>query len=251
MISWWVLLIFLTAIAVVAGIAIRYSRKKPTFRGVPAALITRVIAGIHLLVAGIGTVTVVLRTLFNSTVSVSLPVREFWPSLPSAVKLDGVYAQVVGGGFSSAEVEVNGLDGVARIWLAAGALVQGLTTVMVAVVVMMICTSIIRQDPFRAVLIRGISFTGIGIIIGGIVWQICAIVGGGMASVQTLGATGWEINTEMVHWEDIHQVIGLPRAVTQEWNIEFWPLGIGLSLLAIAAVFRFGQGLKNDTDGLV
>lgn len=48
----------------------------------------------------------------------------------------------------------------------------------------------------------------------------------------------------------MHSVIGIPEAA-QGWNIDFWPLGIGLSLLAVSAVFRYGQQLQKETDGLI
>jgi hypothetical protein len=252
--NWWGPVIFVVVLAVATGVAtgmaLKVTGRRPSLRGIPTARITRVVALIYLAVAGGGAVMAVLQTLMSPSVTVSMPVRQFWPSLPPTVELDGVYAQVVGGGFSNADVEVEGLSGVARIWLAAGELVLGLMTVLVAVVVVMLCTSVIRQDPFRAALNRGINLAAFGIIVGGILWQICVIVGGGMASAQVLGATGWGFDPSEVNWDDIRDVIGLPQTALG-WDVDFWPLGIGLSLLAVSAVFRYGQRLQKESDSLI
>ncbi|MDQ1544109.1 MAG: hypothetical protein QOK08_1747 [Actinomycetota bacterium] len=249
--NWWGLLIFLAVMGTVTAIAVRGRGNRPAFSGVPSARITRIIAVLYSLVAAIGTVITVLQTLLSSRVSVSMPVQQFWPSLPSAVKeVQGVSAHVAGGGFSTAHVDVTGLDAAARTWLAAGELVQGSTTVLIGVVVVILCTSVIRQNPFRPVLMRGISFSAFGILIGGLVWQICGVVGGNLASNQVLGVNGWGLDTANVRWDDIHNLIGLPEA-SHEWNIDLWPLWIGLSLLAVSAVFRYGHRLQKETDGLI
>ena len=248
--NWWGLLILLAAMGTVMVIAVRGRGSRPSFSGVPSARITRVLAILYTLVATIGTTITVLQTLLSSRVAVSMPVRQFWPSLPSTVKVQGESAHVADGGFTTAHVDVTGLDGAARTWLAAGELVQGLTMVLVGAVVVILCTSVIRQDPFRPVLLRGITLSALAILFGGLVWQICGVVGGSLASNEVLGVNAWSLDTAEVHWDDIHDLIGLPEA-TQDWNIDFWPLWIGLSLLAVSAVFRYGQRLQKETDGLI
>ena len=197
--NWWGLVIFVILMAVVSAIAIRGGARRPARSGVPIARITRVVAVIYVAASVVGTLIVVLQTLINSRVRVWMPVREFWPNLPSTVQLHGVSGQVVGGGFSNADVEVTGLDSAARIWLASGALVQGLTAVMVGLVVAKLCTSVLRQNPVRAMLSRGINLAAFGILLGGIFWQICLVVGNGMASTQVLGVNGWDLDEDNMH----------------------------------------------------
>lgn len=129
-------------------------------------------------------------------------------------------------------------------------MLQGATNVVIAVVVVMLCTSIIRQDPFRPALTRGINLTATSIIAGGLGWQVCDAVAGGLASSQVLRATGWSLDTAEIDWTDIRQVIGLPME-GHEWTLDFWPIWVGLALFAVAAVFRYGQELQRDSDGLV
>jgi hypothetical protein len=214
------------------------------------ARLTRVIAVVYLLLAAAGTANAVVQKFISDVVSVTMPVQQFWPSLPSTVQLHGVSASVVGGGFSAARVEVVGLDGVARAWLAAGELAQGLTTVLLGVVVVILCGAVIRQDPFRPALTRAITVAAIGIIVGGVAWQICFVIGGGLASNQVLGITGWDYDTAQIDWDIVQDVTGLPHA-SNEWTVDFWPVAIGLTLLALAAVFRYGQRLQNESDHLI
>ncbi|WP_105036699.1 hypothetical protein [Cryobacterium aureum] len=79
--------------------------------------------------------------------------------------------------------------------------------------------------PFRPALTRGINLTATTIIVGGLGWQVCDAVAGGLASFQVLRATGW--------------------------TLDFWPIWVGLALFAVAAVFRYGQKLQRDFDELV
>ena len=92
--------------------------------------------------------------------------------------------------------------------------------------------------------------TATTIIVGGLGWQVCDAVAGGLASSQVLGATGWTLDTATLDWNDIRQLIGLPWA-SQDWTVNFWPIGVGLSLFAVSAVFRHGQKLHKDTQGLI
>jgi hypothetical protein len=209
-----------------------------------------VVAVIYTLGAAIGAVVVVFQDLLNRSVSVSMPVSQFWPSLPATVKVYGVSAHVVGGGFSTAQVDVAGLDSSARMWLAAGALAQGSMAALVGVAVIILCTGVIRQNPFRPALARGINLSAIAVMVGGLSWQICTAVAGGLVSAQVLALNGWALDSSKVHWTDIRQLIGLPVS-GQEWSVDLWPVWVGLALFAVSAVIRYGQRLQQETDGLI
>lgn len=247
MIGWLAILIFLVLLASLTAIAVRRRGNRPLGSGVVRAGITRVLAALYTLVAAIGTVVVVLQDFLSENVSVSMPVNQFWPSLPATVKVDGVAAHIVGGGFSTAQVDVAGLDAAARTWLAAGALAQGSMTILVGVAVIVLCTGAIRQDPFRPALTRGIDQSAVAVMIGGLGWQICTAIAGGLVSAQVLGVSGWELDESKVHWTDIQEVIGLPESGHQ-WSVDFWPVWVGLALFAVSAVIRHGQRLQKETD---
>jgi len=218
--------------------------------GTAAARATRVVAVIYVVASGLGTIASVLRTLFDSSVSVLIPVEPFWPTIPAGVTIDGRQAEVIGGGFADALVDVTGLDGPTRIWLAASALLQGATIVMIAIVIIMLCTNVMRQDPFRAALPRAINVTAITIIAGGLAWQLCGSIGNGLAAEQVLRSTGGSIEYDRFTYDDYYQVIGLP-SIGHDWSIDFWPIWIGLALFALAGTFRYGMKLQRETDGLV
>ena len=252
--TWWnalVVIVVLGAITILWVVGRRSRPRVGTEVGASTAIrVTRIIAFVYAAVSVVGTVAGALQNLFSETVSMRLPVKPFWPSLPSTVEVTGTTADVVGGGFDHAVVTVAGLDTATRVWLAAGDALQGATNVVIAVVVVVLCTSIIRQDPFRPALTRGINLTATSIIVGGLGWQVCDAVAGGLASSRVLRATGWSLDTAEIDWTDIRQVIGLPME-GHEWTLDFWPVWVGLVLFAVAAVFRYGQKLQRDSDGLV
>jgi hypothetical protein len=249
-INWLGLLIFFALLGTLTAIAVLRRGHRPLDSGVASAGITRVVAALYTLGAAIGTVVVVFQDFLSESVSVLMPVSQFWPSLPATVQVHGVSAHVVGGGFSTAQVDVTGLDGAARIWLAAGALAQGSMAALVGVAVVILCTGVIRQNPFRPALTRGINLSAIAVMAGGLGWQICTAVAGGLVSTQVLAANGWELHESKANWTDIHQLIGLPEN-GQQWSVDLWPVWVGLSLFAVSAVIRYGQRLQKETDGLI
>lgn len=250
---WWALfagLVILGAAGAALVIRRRTGAPQTGVSGVAVARITRGIAILWAAASLIGTLNDALRKLYATTVGVNLPVEQFWPSLPTAAQVNGASADVVSGGFTQAMVQVTGLDVSARVWLASSDVLQGATNIIIGVVLAILCTSIIKQNPFRITLIRGINLMAITVIVGGLGWQICDAVAGSLASTQVLGINGWALNREQLRWDDVNEVIGLPRA-GNDWSVDFWPIWVGLALLALAAAFRYGQRLQKDTDGLI
>jgi hypothetical protein len=212
--------------------------------------VTRVIAVIYATTSVVASAVVTVSIFVGDSVHVALPVREFWPSLPPGAKLDAPQATVVGGGFDVASVTVSGLDLPTRIWLAADQLLQGATAVIIAIVLISLCTSVLRLNPFRAALIRGITVAAATVIAGGILWQLCGAIGGLLASYRVLNIGGAEF-TDVIRITDLTTVYGMPRPGGGSFMIDLWPFGIGIALLAIAAAFRYGERLQKDTEGLV
>ncbi|MFC7401397.1 hypothetical protein [Citricoccus sp. GCM10030269] len=219
-------------------------------RSLRVARVTRGVAVVWAVVSLSGALVDALGKLYASTVNVHLPVETFWPELPAAAQVSGATAHVVTGGFSQATVDVTGLEMPTRIWLASGDVLQGATNVAIGVVVAMLCTSLLRRNPFHLALIRGLNVTAMAVMVGGIGWQVCDAVAGGLASAKVLGIDGGIIQTDQVNWDDINHVIGLPKP-GYDWSVDFWPIWAGLALLAVSAAFRYGQRLQRDTVGLI
>jgi hypothetical protein len=211
---------------------------------------SRVIAWLSIASVALYTGDMMISDFASRSVSVSLPVYEFWPALPPAATITGgPTALVTGGGFTSAQVSVSGLDVAARAWLAASSLLQGATIITIAIVVVTLCSTILRNDPFQPAVARGIRLLGITILVGGLGWQVCSGVGESLASSQVLqlGSTAFQ---NVVTWDDINTIIGFPRP-TPHIQVDFWPIWVGLAMLVLAAAFRYGERLQRDTEGLV
>lgn len=252
--TWWSVLAVLGLLGAVAALVV-VNRRSATSVGSDVGLtravrVTRVIAIAYAALTVIGSIASIVPTLINDTVTVRLPVKQFWPSLPNTAEVTGTTADVVGGGFDHAMVVVAGLDTATRVWLAAGNVLQGATNVVIGVVVAVLCTSVIRQNPFRPALTGGINLTAAAIIVGGLGWQVCDAIAGGLAASQVLRATGWSVDVAEIDWMDMREIIGLPSE-GYGWTLDFWPIWGGLALFAVAAVFRYGQELQKDADGLV
>lgn len=110
-------------------------------------------AVLYALATAVGTLVIVAQAIWAQTVAVALPVSTFWPTAGSSVTINGPTASVVGGGFSSADLFLSGLHLDARLWLAAGHLVQGAVFVALGAAVAVLCSRLLRGDPFGPVLV--------------------------------------------------------------------------------------------------
>ncbi len=249
---WWVFVALLVLVAggATAAILSRAGTRETDIRGHGVARVTRVVAIAWMAIGLVGTLIETFGKLYADTVWVDLPVEGFWPSLPTAAQVSGATAQVTSGGFAQAAVGVAGLDDPTRIWLASGDILQGATGIAIGMVVAVLCTSVIRQNPFHGALIRGINITAASVVVGGLGWQVCDAVAGGLASAQVLGIDGWTLHSDRMNWDDVNEIIGLPRP-GYGWSVDFWPIWASLALLAVSAAFRHGQRLQKDTAGLV
>lgn len=256
---WWLFVaLFIVVGIVVTAFLLRKDATDPTRRDRPALLfIGRFLAFLYAGLSLIGTVVNAIAMLVNQAVQVALPVQQFWPEIYPWITLDPApAASVVGGGFTTADVLVAGLGMDARLLLAAGNLVQGLTFVVIAVVIGILCHRLLGGSPFRPLLARSMTWAAVAIAVGGIVWQILLEIGGSLASRQVLGATGWRADAptpEMMEYLratfDTYPT-GLPLPYPG-FQIELWPLLLGLAFAAVAIAFRRSERLQRDTEGLV
>jgi hypothetical protein len=226
---------------------------KRTFREAPPVplglRLTFVIAIIYAAGTALATIGTVVALFAGQIVSVAVPVAQFWPKLyPSAHIVEGPTAKVAGGGFSLAQLSVSGLDPDTRLWYGAGDLLQGATFVIIAVAVAVLCSRLFGKQPFEARLTRTFSATAAVIIIGGLGWQICFGVAGGLASQQLFSVTEWTLKGTQLRNDNLSD-IGWP-GVGANWSVDFWPVWVGLALFAIAACFRYGEKLQRDRTAL-
>lgn len=255
----WILIavIVFGGIFTVVVIRRRANDQTPEDRSVLLLVTVRFLALLYAGLVTIFTVVSTILTLVNGTVRVNLPVGQFWPETYPWVDFSPKpSASVVNGGFTSADVLVEGLGIGTRLVLAAGGLVQGLVFVFIATVLALLCHRLLGGTPFRPLLARSTTWAAAAIGIGGIVWQILFGIGGSMASHQVLGIDQWTSylpGTELPDYVASHfdpLATGLPGPSLGA-NVDVWPVLVGLALAAVAIAFRYIERLQKDVEGLV
>lgn len=219
--------------------------------------------------AGIAVVTAIglaLQSLVAQAVNVTIPVETFWPGIYPWVEVQqGPSATVTSGGFSSADVSIEGLDTGTRVLLAGGHALQGATVAVLAVAVAVLCHRLLANEPFRPIVARSFIVGAIALMVGGIGWQICFETAGYQAAEQALRVTAWSSQQISITGSTLNPgtdsggtplgtfdplTTGLPQP-SMDASIEFWPIFLGLALLAVAAAFRQSERMQRDTEGLV
>lgn len=256
---WWLVVALFVVIGLVATVfLLRKDAADPLRSDRPALLfVGRFLAFLYAGLGLIGTVVNAIATLVGDAVRVALPVQQFWPETYPWITLDPAPAtSVVGGGFTTADALVTGLGTDARMLLAAGNAVQGLTFVVIAAVIGFLCHRLLGGSPFRPLLARSMTWAAVAITAGGIAWQILLEIGGSLASRQVLEVTGWRADAPTAGMMDYLNAnfdtfdTGLPLPYTG-FQLEFWPLLLGLALAVVAIAFRYSERLQRDTEGLV
>ncbi|NJC23945.1 hypothetical protein BJ994_003021 [Arthrobacter pigmenti] len=197
----------------------------------------------------LGTLFQVTGALLFGSIDIELPVVPFWPQLPEGTVItEGPPARVVSGGFTSAEVTVAGLLWDVRILLAAGYALQGATTMLVAYAVYRFAAQFYRAASFKPALTQALRKAGISVIVGGIASQVCLLIAYTRASEQTLKFTSWKSNTDVLPTTGSTGPLGVAPGI--HFDVQLWPIWVGLALLALAAVFRYGEKLEAEKEEL-
>lgn len=248
-----VILIVIAAV-IAAGYVSAGSSKSPRSRAPGFVL---VIAALSAIGVAVSTLIAATQALFAPSVTVTLPVQPFRPDLlPNLTVTDGPTSRIVGGdGFTAGDFSIEGLDLAARMWLALGYLTNGAALLIVVLLVIELARRARSDEPFRRLLSNTMARAGITLGVGAVVWQICFSIGNTLAAQQALQILSWNATGLTEEWLDWLDAIGLdssglPRPGLQG-EVEFWPIGVGLALIALAAVFRSGERLQRDTEGLV
>lgn len=184
----------------------------------------------------IGAAVQCLLELVDSRTEIVMPVSEFWPRLPRGTEIDGVEAEVVGGGFSQAEVVLEGLSGKAQALNALGILLFGAVSVVLGLLAVALCTRLLRGPRQDTSLVRNLRIGAGFVLIAGFVAQYFQIVAGHLASAQALDYEGasWS-SGRGGDFRDLNDILGLPMSDTASMTIDIWPLFLALGLLVVAA----------------
>src|SRR3954454_6501505 len=104
-----VLLLGLIGIPIAAAVLLYVRARKARASGDPTPVVnlTLVLAAFYGALCVIGSVVGFVSTLMSPSVTMTVPVQEYWPGpLPGVTVMSGPTADVVGGGFSSAELSI-------------------------------------------------------------------------------------------------------------------------------------------------
>lgn len=238
------------ALVVVAlGVVVAFARAGGRGRGDSSVI--RVTFWVALLWAGIaivGALVTAVATLVQSAVQITVPTAAYWPALPEGAFVEGASATRTDGGFTAADVVVEGLSTGARVCWAIGQALWWLVPGAVGALVAMSCYQLLRGRAFALVLSRMSMVTAVVVCLGGIGAQVLSDIAGSMASAELLAYSGG----------GYEEVAGIDDVLDAWWpdpmfsvTLPFWPIAAGLAFAALAVILRNGTRLQRDTEGLV
>jgi hypothetical protein len=184
-----------------------------------------------------------------SVVSVPLLVHRLLR--PSGVMFEtGPTATVTDGGVDRATLTLTGLGVPTRVLLICAALSVAAVSIVIAVALAQIAAAALRGEPFVPAAARSVTVVAVAIAVGGTLSAVLQQWGEWSAGRDALFVTAWgsaSISGPGTTLADL----GWPDPAYFALQIPFLPLLLGLGLTAIAAVFRAGERLQRDTEGLV
>ncbi len=207
------------------------------------------------LLAVVGTLISVIEAAFGERVTVTVPVHAIRPTLdPDITSIDGIRAEAALGspGFTEGVLVVSGLDAAARIWLVVGHAVTGALVITILVLIARLARQAMQEEPFSHPISNLMARAGAVLAIGTVIGQISLGIGGSLASAQLYdwtGLSGVDIETSVYERLGLSGS-GLPES-TFAFDVEFWPIGVGLALIVVAGIMQRGERLQRDTAGLV
>jgi hypothetical protein len=247
MVSW--LVIALAAVGIVAVVVVLVGSRRQARNG--ANRMVKAAFGVAVLWAAVSVAAaaaVALTALIAPQLPITVPVREFWPQLPTGTTVEGMTATIAGGGLTSADLRAEGLSVGVRICWALGQIAAWFVHATLAGLVAIVCSRLLRGEPFAPVVARAASIAAVAVLVGGLAAQIVGDVAGMMAASELLSVNS-------ASWQEIP---GIESPIDAWWpqpggqlNIPFWPIAASLGFAALAAVFRQGFRLQRDTEGLV
>lgn len=244
--SWMHLLILVVLVAAAVGVlalAWRSWRRKGTDAVIS---LTLTLSAFCAAIGVLGAIAAVVGALANTQVEMTVPVSTYWPVLPDGVTVSGTTATVGGGGFTQADVWVEGASTGARVLWGIGQALGGLVPAAIAGLIALVCFQLLRGAAFAPVVARAAMITAVVVLVGGMSADVLCGIGGSMVSHELLAWTSASGTSDPA----ADPLLNWPQA-TFSANFPLWPIGAGLGFAALAAVFRYGGRLQRDTEGLV
>lgn len=244
------LVVILAIIALLIVLVVRSRRRARAAAEPPTTVVsvTLSLAALWAIFSVIGAIIATLTILLQTQVQITIPVQEYWPQLPQGVFVEGTTATRISGGFTSADLTVEGLSMGTRVVWVIGQALGYLVPAAIAGLIAVACFHLLAGRAFAPVVARMSMITAVVVAVGGVAAQMLDDIAGSMAADQVLRYTGGG-------WKDIP---GIEDPLQAWWpdptlTIQFplLPIGAGLAFAALAAILKYGSRLQRDTEGLV
>lgn len=182
--------------------------------------------------------------LSGGALTLTVPVEPLQPQVATGVKLDPAPLAVISeGGFDRVTVTATGFSFDTRLTLAAAWLIGGLTILAVSVMLLRLIKSLAAADPFRMGA-KTLVASGWIVLLGGTVATAVGDLGAAMASSDLFASAA-------VSFSGGDAGPSWPESASFGLTLPVWPLGAALVLALLAAVFRHGEQLRSDAEGLI
>lgn len=210
--------------------------------------VTRAVGVVWVVFAAVGAAANLLIPMLTPAVSITMPIQEFWPQLPSTADLQ-TDATRVSGGFTSVTLAVDGLSPLARALWGASQMIVWTIPGVIALFVVIACSRLLEGAAFAPVVAKMATTTGAVVAFGGVAAQVMGDIAGSIASTQLFGAKGGSWEGDYAGIENVFDA-WVPASTVQV-SFPFWPIAVGLAFAVLGAILRSGSRLQNDVKGLV
>nr|WP_274636054.1 hypothetical protein [Microbacterium bovistercoris] len=245
-----ILAVALVAVVLAVVFAVRSWRRsrKAGESSTSVVSVTLSVAALWATFSVFGAIIVTATILLQPQVQITIPVQDYWPKLPSGMHIEGMTATRASGGFTSADLQVDGLSLGARITWAISQALGWLVPGAIAGLIALACFHLLAGRAFAPVVARMAMVTAVVVAAGGVATQVLGDIAGSMAAAEVLHYTGggWD---EIPGAEDPLDMWWPHAAFTV--SFPFLPLAAGLAFAALAALLKYGAKLQRDTEGLV
>lgn len=244
---WWVIWVALAISVIVIAIAASVAAG-PNKNGNIDVRVTLVVAAVWSGFALLGGIINSAVALFQEQFSMVVPVAPFWPQLPDSVEIEEPTATMWTGEFTQADVLVSGVSfGVRALW-SISTLLAWVIPAIIAAMIAIACFQLLAGRAFAPVVSRMLMITAVVVAVGGVAAAVTGDIAGSMASEQLFSWTG--AKTPVVEGIADVMLAWMPRS-TFSVTIPLLPIAGGLAFAALASIFRYGNRLQRDTEGLV
>ena len=206
----------------------------------------------------IATAFTVIPLIAGGPSVVSVPLLVHRLLRPSGITFEtGPTATATDGGVDRATLTPTGLGVPTRVLLigaahsvAAVSIMIAVVSIMIAIALAQIAAAALRGEPSVPAAARSVTIVAVAIALGGISSTVLGQWGEWSSGRDALFVTAWGA-TGISNPGATLADLGSPAPAYFPLQIPFLPLLLGPGLTAIAAVFRAGERLHGDTEGLV